>query len=102
MDGQVPKLNYICMLTTWFPTVTIICNNLIKTGSVFNVLIIPAFSDLNYDGILVVLIIMIILHKETAALLIIELAKQITIFAGNLTSYETDYFHGLASLKVPP
>ena len=52
MDGQVPKLNYICMLTTWLPTVTIICNNLIKTGSGFNAVIIPAFfeylSALNY------------------------------------------------------
>ena len=85
MDGQVNKLNYICMITTWFPTVTIICNNLIKTGSCFNALIIPAFFHLNYDGISVVLIIIIIiiiiLDKETAALLIIEIAKQITFFA---------------------
>ena len=102
MDGQVTELNYICMLTTWFPTVTRICKNLIKTGSVFNALIIPSSFHLNYDGISVVLIIIIILHKETATLLIIELAKQITIFAGNLTSFEMDYFHGLASPKVPP
>ena len=102
MVGQVTKLYCICMLTTWFPTVTIICNNLIKTGSVFNALIIPAFFHLNFDGISVVPIMIIILSKETAALLIIEIAKQITIFAGNLTSYETSYFHGLASLKVPP
>ena len=82
MDGQVPKLNYICMLTTWLPTVTIICNNLIKTGSGFNALIIPAFFDLNYDGILVVLII-IILDKETASLLTIEIPKQITFLLQN-------------------
>ena len=83
MDGQVTKLNYICMLTTWFPTVTIICNNLIKTGSVFNALIIPAFFDLNYDGISVVLIIIIILDKETASLLTIEIPKQITFLLQN-------------------
>ena len=82
MDGQVPKLNYICMLTTWFPTVTIISNNLIKTGSVFNALIIPAFFHLNYGGISVVLII-IILDKETASLLTIEIPKQITFLLQN-------------------
>ena len=72
------------MLTTWFPTVTLICNNLIKTGSVFNALIIPAFFHLNYDGISVVRIIIITIpDKETAALLIIEIAKQITFLLPN-------------------
>ena len=54
-----------------------------------------------YDGISVALIIIIILNKETASLLIIEIAKQKT-FLRQIWHLETDYFHGLVSLNVSP